>query len=348
MYIVDFFKRLFQKNNLGVLAYIVVNVLVGAGLLAAFAYVIVLGMSYGMVEYVEFDWLAAMGTTLIISFVVYLISMLVVLSPLGEAIVRLKYKCKKIERLDQLNHIETQYHEVLEKAKALDPQLDSSVSVYVTESQETTVFALGRKTLAVTSGLFSMPKEKIQALMAREFGHISQKDTDFLLLVTVGNFTVTACIWILRIGLYIALIPIMVLGGLAFFMLKLFGLVFMFAGGGVPGAHFIGKLADILANPLPMIAKKLFQLVGWIGKTLTNLWNKVGAVMVLKTRQGYEYSADEFAFNCGYGETLYDIIKHDNLADQAEGIFKDIVKAYPAADARLAKLQTLGVEYSDY
>ena len=70
--------------------------------------------------------------------------------------------------------------------------------------------------------------------------------------------------------------------------------------------------------------------------------------MVLKTRQEYEYSADEFAFNCGYGETLYDIIKHDNLADQAEGIFKDIVKAYPAADARLAKLQILGVEYSDY
>ena len=208
MYFIDFFKRLFQKNNLGVLAYIVVNVLVGAGLLAAFAYVILLGINNGVIEDVGFDWLTTMGTTLIISLVVYLISMLVVLSPLGEAIIRLKYKCKKIERLDQLNHIETQYHEVLEKAKALDSELNSSVRVYVTESQETTVFALGRKTLAVTSGLFSMPKEKIQALMAREFGHISQKDTDFLLLVTAGNFTVTVCIWILRIGLYIALIPI--------------------------------------------------------------------------------------------------------------------------------------------
>ena len=345
MYIIDFCKRMFQKNNLMVVAYILVNILVGALLLTGLSYVFVLGMFLGQYQ-ADFNFIKVFGVTLIISAVIYLISMLVILSPIGEFIVRKKYKCKKIERADQISFIETQYREVLEQAKAFDPRLSEDINLYITESPETMVYALGRTTLAVTSGLFNFEAKKIRALIAREIGHISQKDTDFLLLVTSGNFTVNMCIWMLRIVLYIALIPAFGLGALCYLFGMLFGLIASFDS--ATGLKIIGKFLQILCKPIPWIAKKLFDLVGWIGKTLTNLWNKVGVAMVLKTRQSYEYSADEFAFNCGYGDILCDIILNDNLFDQGEGIFVDIVKAYPTSNSRLAKLQELGAEYSAY
>lgn len=345
MYIIDFCKRIFQKNNLMVIVYIAVNILVGALLLTGLSYIFVLGMSLGQMT-AEFNFAEVLGVTLIISTVIYFISMLVILSPIGEFIVRKKYKCRKIERADQISFIETQYREVLEQAKAFDPRLSEDINLYVTESPETMVYALGRTTLAVTSGLFNFEAKKIRALIAREIGHISQKNTDFLLLVTSGNFTVNMCIWLLRIILYIALLPLFGCAALCYLFGMLVGFIASFDSSGE--LRMFGKALQLVCKPIPWIAKKLFDLVGWIGKTLTNLWNKVGVAMVLKTRQGYEFTADEFAFNCGYGDILCDIILNDNLSDQGEGIFVDIVKAYPPSNSRLAKLQELGAEYSAY
>lgn len=343
MYFFDFLKRLFQKKNIMVIVYMIANLLMGTLILTCIFNIptFLAGGSLGL-DYVFST--ALLSFTL--SLTLYVISLLVILSPLGEQITRLKYKCKKIERADQISHIERMYQETLDKAKAVDETLNTDVNVYVVNSQETTVFALGRSTMAVTEGLFTFPEEKIKALMARELGHISQKDTDLLLLITSGNVTVTMCIWLIRIVLYILLIPVYVIGGFCF----LFGMLFSFMASldSSVGLRAIGKVLELICKPVPWIAKKLFELVGWIGKTLTNIWNKAGMMMLSKVRQEYEYLADEFAFNCGYGDVLCDIIRNDNLSDQSEGIFKNIVDAYPSADSRIAKLQILGVEYSEY
>jgi heat shock protein HtpX len=346
MYIIDFFKKMFQKNNWIVLVYMVLNVVVSAlfitGLGAFLTQVMTLQFRFN-----EYNFFAVFGTSALILLVIYLISLLVTLSPLGEAIVRLKYKCKKPERVDQINFLESVFQEVMGKAKAVDEHLDEAANIYIIDSPETTVFALGRKTLAFASGIFEFPQEKTKALLARELGHISQKDTDFLLLVMTGGFLVTGCVWIVRIALYLCLIPVFVIGGLFYLFGKLLALCFKTMAS-AEGGGFIGSIIDTLFKPIPWLAKKLFELINWLGKTLCNAWSKVGVAMVLKTRGTTEFGADEFAFNCGYGDTLTEIIANDDLADQSEGIFKDIVKAYPASDARIAKLQELGVEYSAY
>ena len=128
MYFIDFCKRIFQKNNLMVLFYIAVNIIVGGLLLTGLSYVFVMGMSLGQ-SGINFNFIKVFGVTLIISLVIYIISMLIILSPIGEMIVRKKYKCKKIERADQINFIETQYREVLEQAKAFDTNLSITESL---------------------------------------------------------------------------------------------------------------------------------------------------------------------------------------------------------------------------
>lgn len=346
MYIADFFKKLFQKNNWVVLIYMVMNIVVSALFIMGLGVFLTQVMT-GTFAFDQYNYFGVFGISALVFLVIYLLSLLVTLSPLGEAVVRLKYKCKKVERADQINFLEAIYREVLEKAQAVDAHLDENARIYITESPETTVFALGRRTLTFTSGIFELPEEKIKALLARELGHISQKDTDFLLLVLTGGFLVTACIWIVRIALYLCLVPVFVLAALAYVFGKLLALLLKnlaaAEGGGV-----IGALIDVICKPIPWLAKKLFALVNWFGKTLSKGWSKVGVAIVLKTRGATEFGADEFAFNCGYGDALIDVITNEDLADQAEGIFKDIVKAYPSRDARIAKLQELGVEHSAY
>ena len=341
MYIIDFFKKIFEKKHGIILAYIALNILVGGLLLAVLSYVFVTGMFLGELNS-SFNFLKVFGVTTIISLVIYAISMLVILSPLGEAINRKKYKCKKIERAEHLTMIETLYREVLTRVQEHDSTLSDDIEVFMIESPETTVFALGRRTLAFTSGILEYPAEKTKALLAREFGHISQKDTDSLLLVTSGNFTVNMCIWALRITMYIAVVPILAIGGATWIFAKIFA--FMASMDSSAGLRAIGKILEMICKPIPLLAKKILELIGWIGKQLKKLWDKVGVAMVLNTRKEYEYIADEFAFNCGYGETLYGIIANDNLADEGEGIFKEIIMAYPSADSRIAKLQELGIE----
>lgn len=345
MYIVDLFKKIVQKKNWIVLVYMVLNILVSALALTALS-VLVSQVLFLQFKFAEFDYLGVFGITLIISLVLYALSLLIALSPLGEAIVRKKYKCMKLERPDQITYLETIYREVLEQAKALDENLGEDAQIYITESPETTVFALGRKTISFTSGIFGFPQEKAKALLARELGHISQKDTDFLQLVMAGGSVVNMCIWILRIALYVCLVPLFVIGGAFYVVGRILGFLFgMFAA--AEGGKFIDKILSLICKPIPWLAKKLFHLVGKLGKALTNGWNKVGVAMVMKTRGETELVADEFAFNCGYGEDLCDIIANIDLADDGEGVFKDIVMAYPAKDQRIAKLQELGVEYSN-
>lgn len=345
MYIVDFFKKIVEKKNWIVLVYMALNILVSALALTALS-VLVSQVLFLQFKFAEFDYLGTFGVTLIISLVLYAISLLVALSPLGEMIVRKKYKCKKLERADQITYLETIYNEVLGQAKAVDENLSEDAQIYITESAETTVFALGRKTLSFTTGIFGMPQEQVKALLARELGHISQKDTDFLQLVMAGGSVVNMCIWILRISLYVCLVPLFLIAG-GFYIFARIGAFVFGTFGTDKGEKAIEKLINLICKPIPWLAKKLFHLVGKLGKALTNGWSKFGVSMVMKTRGASEIAADEFAFNCGYGDVLCDIINNVDLADDGAGIFKDIVMAYPAKDERIAKLQELGVDYSN-
>ena len=85
MYLVDFFKRMTRKSNIPVLIYLVLNIFVIAGIVQS-----VLGggnMSF--------------AKALLIGIVLYVVSLFIALSPIGEWILRLQTGCRKIKRVEQ-------------------------------------------------------------------------------------------------------------------------------------------------------------------------------------------------------------------------------------------------------
>ncbi|MCR5322058.1 MAG: M48 family metalloprotease [Lachnospiraceae bacterium] len=301
MYIVEFFKRMTRKANIPVLIYLVLNIFVIAGIIS-----LVLGG--GTMPF----WQA-----LLIGIVLYAISLLIALSPFGEWILRMQTGCKKIKRVEQIEFIEPIFREVYDRAKQLDPTIPDDVQIYLNDDEEPNAFATGRKTVCMTKGMLNMPVEQIKATLAHEFGHLAHKDTDLILVVSVGNLIVTT--FILGIRLIIDLFHIV------------FSIFTLFLGGAE------GAIAAL-------INAAYHGLITLIVAGLTWIWTKIGTLLVMKASRSNEYEADEFALNLGYGNELCAIL--DTIDEgHAKGLFANLVSTHPDKDDRIARLQQLGATY---
>jgi heat shock protein HtpX len=182
LYLVDFFKRLFRKNNWGVIAYLILNI----GLLL---------FLFGTSDFKGF----------LLVLVIYAASLAIALSPIGEFILRYQTGSKEITRKEFRDRIEPLFNRVYEKARQKDPSLPEDIRLFINYDDSPNAFATGRKTVCVTQGLLALPDEEIEAILAHEFAHLSHKDTDMLLVISVGNLIVTGIFLFIRMVSGIAL-----------------------------------------------------------------------------------------------------------------------------------------------
>jgi len=290
-----------RKSNIPVFIYLVLNIFVIALILS-------LVIDNGNIPF----WKA-----LLIGIVLYFVSLLIALSPVGEWILRLQTGCKKIKNDEQRNFIEPIFREVYDKARAQDPSISDSVKLYMNHDEAPNAFATGRKTICVTEGMLSMPVEQIKATLGHEFGHLAHKDTDLILVVAVGNLIVSAFILLFRLAI------------------DLVHLLFVFSSVFVGGSEGVfGALISTVYH-LAMTA----VVVG-----LTWIWTKIGVLLVMKSSRANEYEADEFSFRLGYGNELCALL--DSFSGtNANGLFANLVSSHPDKDDRIARLQELGATY---
>lgn len=299
MYLIDFFKRMTRKSNIPVLIYLILNVFIIGGIVQAGT---------------ELPYWAA----LLIGIVLYAVSLLIALSPIGEWILRLQTGCKKIKRVDQINFLEPLFREVYENAKKLDPSISDDVRLYINSDDDANAFATGRKTICVTEGLLHMPEEQIKATLAHEFGHLAHKDTDLILVVSVGNMIVSGVILLIKL------------------VIEFFNIIFSIATIFIGGRE--GAVAGICTALYRMMIMAFVTFLTWV-------WTKIGVLLVMKSSRANEYEADEFAFNLGFGNELCMVLESFGNAKGAKGLFANLASSHPENRDRIAKLQELGATY---
>jgi heat shock protein HtpX len=301
MYLVEFFKRMARKSNVPVIIYLVLNIIVISGIVNLF-------LSGGTMPW----WKA-----LLCGILLYVISLAIALSPIGEWILRLQTGCTEIEDQEVLNFIQPIFQEVYDKARALDPSISDDVKLYISDDPDPNAFATGRKTICVTEGMMQMPVEQIKATLGHEFGHLAHKDTDLILVVSVGNLIVSGFILFVR------------------FCIEMFriimGIVSIFIGGSE------GALAAIMTGLYHAMITAIVAGLTWI-------WTKIGVLLVMKSSRANEFEADAFSFNLGYGDELCMLL--DNIcAAGKKGLFANLASSHPNKEDRIAKLRELGASY---
>lgn len=301
MYLVDFFIRMARKSNIPVLIYLVLNILVIAG---------IIGVIFSETSLTFWH-------TLLFAILLYTVSLFIALSPIGEWILRLQTGCRKINRVDYGDFILPIFNEVYEKARQLDSSIPNNVQLYIRDEEEPNAFATGRKTICITEGMLDMPVDQIKATLGHEFGHLANKDTDLILVVSVGNLIVSTFILIIRL------------------IIDLFHIIFAII------SIFIGGTEGALASLINVL---YHALVTTFVMGLTWIWTKIGVLLVMKSSRANEFEADEFSLKLGYGNELCKLL--DTIGDSHEkGLFANLASSHPNKNDRIAKLQQLGATY---
>lgn len=298
MYLLDFFKRLARKSNIPVIIYLLINI----AIISAFASVLL-------------EQEGAMA--IVYGLVLYILSLAIALSPIGEWILRKQTGCKEIKNPEVLEYLQPIFDEVYERAREKDSSISGDVKLFMNDDEAPNAFATGRKTVCVTRGMMKMPAPLIKATLGHEFGHLAHKDTDLILVVSVGNFIVSGIILFIRA------------------IIDIFHIVM-----GIMSIMIGGKEGIIAA-----IASWLNHLLITVCVSgLTWIWTKLGVLLVMKSSRSNEYEADEFSYWLGYGNELCQLL--DSIGGSSQvGLFANLASSHPSKTDRITRLQALGATY---
>ena len=171
VYFVDFLCRLFSKENIPLCIYLVINMVIIGGIMSV---LFVLPLQWGMLS----------------GFFVYLATIVIALSPIGEFIVRFQTGCKKIKDPEIMSRLEPLFYEVYQKAKMQEPLISDSVRLYMNDDESENAFATGRNpkhsVICVTTGLLNkLDYYELEGVVAHELSHIKNYDIRLSAVVTV-------------------------------------------------------------------------------------------------------------------------------------------------------------------
>ena len=292
MYLIDFFRKLFKSKNIGIIIWLFFNSLM---FIIPFMSICpdypILGLLFGIVVYA--------GTIAI------------ALSSLGEWFFRLINGCKKIIDPRILNRLIPLFNEVYARAKMKDPILSPNIRLYMINDHYPNAFALGRNTVCVTRGLLYLDDEEIKGIFAHEFSHLSNKDTDFLLFIYIGNLVMTCGFMIARAMIWI----------ISFFL-------------GVATSDHDDY--DVVKGLRGLIFARLADLLYVIA---VGLYTKLGLILVRHSMRKQEYEADKFAYDLGYGEQLRDALTQLQDTNEAPKKFAaNLMSTHPDIFSRIDKL----------
>ncbi len=289
IYIVEYFKKLMRKENIGIIIFLVLNMALYIFLFGGFS-------EPGMIP---------------MAVVLYLLSTTVALSPIGEFLLRVQSGAKSIKKIAKYNpDIEQRlvplFERVYARAREVDPNLSPKIQLFVSLDKEPNAFATGRKTICVTQGLLAFTDAQIEGVLAHEFGHISHKDTDTLLVIMVSN---------------------LLLSVIFFFWRLVVNFVVLLVGSSSDGYTAIGRLIVHIFVDLLLVL-------------LIRLWTKIGTLLCMRSSRENEYAADRFACDTGYQNELHSALRDLGYGEQTAGFFASIQASHPDTPSRLHRIAT--------
>lgn len=251
-------------------------------------------------------------TGMIVLLALYITTIAISLSPIGEWVISVFAGAKEIKRHDIQIKLIPLLEIVYEKAKSISPNMVDSVYLKIIPGDEVNAYALGRKTICVTEGLLNAPDEMIMGIFAHELGHLANRHSEVQLLIGGANVLVSLFLLMLKL--------------VAWTITGLFGI--------------------IAIGTRRITTGCLIGLLGSIATLSVFLWTKFCMIFLMWSARNNEFIADEFAYKIGFGIQLAWAL--DTMTDCAPrgNFLRTLYSSHPEKDERIAHLQELGASYS--
>ena len=172
----DIAKNIFKKSSIGTIIFFILNA----------------GLIVGLFAATGFEYLIAI-------LIIYVLSILIAFSPFGEWVLCLMAGARKMTRVDMKIRMIPLLEIVYNKAKRKTPNLTNKIVLKIIYTHEPNAYAIGRRTICVTEGLFQLPDDVIQGILAHEVAHLAYRHNEIQLLIGGGNFIVTTLILLIKL-----------------------------------------------------------------------------------------------------------------------------------------------------
>jgi len=242
--------------------------------------------------------------------IVYAISIIIAFSPVGEWLLCLMAGARKMTRVDMKIRMIPLLEVVYNKAKRKTPSLTNKIVLKVIYQPEANAYAIGRRTVCVTEGLFRLSDEEIMGVLAHEVAHLAHRHSEIQLLIGGGNFIVTTFILLTKI----------IAGAIAIFS------VFF----GIRNRSFLSALLGI------MVAGVIW------------LWTRFCLIFLMWSSRQNEYDADKYVFELGHGLGLVKALDAVGGSEPQKSFLKALYSTHPHPHDRIGRLQQMGVPYHRY
>ena len=293
MYVFSVFKNLFKVSNIGTIIFFLLNASLIIGLFGS--------------AYPE-------ALTQII--ILYVISVLIALSPIGEWVLGFMAGARKMTRADMRNRMAPIVARVHRKALEKTPDMTKVINLKISYDPSPNAFALGLHTVCVTEGLFDLPDDQIEGIIAHELGHLALHHTDILLLIGGGNFIISGVLFIANFVSHLLTV--------------------------------IGALFSLSRSESTRGCGCFISIVGLIASLLVMIWTKFCMLFLKWSSRANEYAADKYAMEIGFGYELAHALDCLPPSPPHNSLIKALNASHPQIHDRIGRLQSLGVPYSRY
>ena len=114
----------------------------------------------------------------------------IVLSPLGETVLRFLFGSRSIKTQEEKNKLLPLFDDVYKSVLRDNPNVNKKIKLYIEDNININAYALGTSSIIITRGsMEQLTNEEIKGLFAHEFGHIAYGDTLLFSVLLLGNIT---------------------------------------------------------------------------------------------------------------------------------------------------------------
>jgi len=242
------------------------------------------------------------------------VSLLISVSPLGDKIVVLFFTTRK-----QSLREEQKINPAVECIKGLyrgKHGSDLDMTVCVMDQPDIHGMALGRQTVAVSTGLLKMASEdELSGVLAHEAGHLHHKDSVLALALLVAGLPTLILNYLLRFVFFFGPKPSLIPSGPQDFgwVMRMFLFVMFFI--------FFAYFIVFWALSFPVL---------WLMR-----------IFDMSTQWHTEYRADKFALDTGYGSALVALFERieDEDVRGATGFLSKYLYSHPPTALRIDRLE---------
>lgn len=247
------------------------------------------------------------------SFLFYVISVFIALSPIGEWLMRVINNVRPIETKEEKDYLLPIFEDVYTTAKENFPDLPN-IDLFIRDTMAVNAFAINTHTVAVTKGAIStFSEDELKGVLFHELAHIYYGHTTVKTFAIVGNgflsiFVLTAriCYWL-----------------------------FDMINDPYKNKNTVNAFLAFVSS----LGKLFFEIIIFAFTFLFNI------AFAIDNRSG-EYIADNFAYQNGYGEDLVNalyLLQKISLGDDSKLVSR-MLASHPRISKRIMILETISVD----